>query len=92
MISLCSKSYIIQDIIFPSSEHLFIYHLCLHFNHHNIASEILKPLDPIDLHEFILDKGVSLNKDYAIIERTMRFSILIKLKQCPVFYEKLSKK
>ena len=80
-----------NNIIFSSSEHLFIYLLCVHFNYHNIATEILKILDPTDLHKFISDKGVNLNKDYAIIERTMRFSILIKLKQCPLFYDKLSK-
>ena len=80
-----------SNIIFPSSEHLFIYLLCVHFNYHNIAAEILKILDPTDLHKLISDKGLNLNKDYAIIERTMRFSILIKLKQCPLFYDKLSK-
>ena len=80
-----------NNIIFPSSEHIFIYLLCVHFNYHNIAAEILKILDPTELHRFILDKGVDLNKDYAIIERTMRFSILIKFKQCSLFYDKLSK-
>ena len=80
-----------NNIIFPSSEHLFIYLLCVHFNYYNIAAEILRILDPIDLHKFISDKGVNLNKDYGIIERTVRFSILIKLKQCPLFYDKLSK-
>ena len=80
-----------NNIIFPSSEHLFIYLLCEHFNYHNIATEILEITDPVDLHNFISDKGINLNKDYAVIERSMRFSILIKLKQCPLFYEKLSK-
>ena len=74
--------------MFPSTEHLFIYLLCIHFNYHNIATEVLKILDPTDLHKFISDKGVILNKDYAFIERTMRFSILIKLKQCLLFYDK----
>ena len=80
-----------NNIIFPSSEHIFIYILCVQFNYHNIAAEILKILDPTELHKFISDKGVDLNKDYAIIERTMRFSILIKFKQCSLFYDKLSK-
>ena len=38
-----------------------------------------------------MDEGFNLNKDHDIIERTMRFSILIKLNQCSLFYEKLSK-
>ena len=80
-----------NNIFFPSSEHLFLYHLCLHFNYQNTASELLKILDPTDLHKFISDKAIDLNKDYAVIERLMRFSILLKLNQCPLFYNKLSK-
>ena len=50
---------IYNNIIFPSSEHLFIYLLCEHFNYHNIATEILEIIDPTDLHNFISDKGIN---------------------------------
>ena len=76
---------------FPSSEHLFLSELCKHYGREDLLEVVRKNIDPCDITFEDSSYENQLYKDIDLVERKMRFSILLKFSQSAAFRNDLAK-
>ena len=76
---------------FPSSEHLFLSELCKHYARQDLLEIVRKNVDPCDIVFEDFSYENLLYKDIDLVERKMRFSILLKFSQSAAFRNELAR-
>ena len=74
---------------FPSCEHVFLSELCKHYERDDLLEIVNKNVDPCDISFYGLDNENQLYNDIDLVERKMRFAILLRFLQSPAFRNEL---
>ena len=64
--------------IFPSCEHISFTQVCKHYDKHDLIDIVKQTLDPCDIFSNVSEIAKQLYKDIDLVERNMRFSILLR--------------
>ena len=74
---------------FPSCEHVFLLELCKHHERYDLLEIVQRNVDPCDISFAESNNRNELHKDIDLVERKMRFSILLRLSQSTTFRDEL---